>query len=362
MRKGSPPEFPTIQAPSMTTTESSSNKSLLSKFVTLCRWLLKGLVFLGKAVLVLWATLAIYFSNLPWAWARMAMAVAFFAFGVWALWWSRRLKTYLLFAGLYSVVVIWFILIPPRQDRNWRPEVAKVSRAYIDGDNVRITNVRNFQYRSADDFTVHYEDRDVQLSHLTGVEFFISYWMPGPVAHTFLSFNFDNAPPISISIETRPQVGEGFDPLASMFKQFELIYIVGDERDIVGVRTDHRNEDVFMYHIRMTPEQARELFLVYLNRINQLADRPEFYHLLSDNCTLNIIRYARKVGKPDYFDIRYWLNGFSDRGLYRAGYIATYLPFAELRRRSWINSAAREAGGAAEFYQRIRDAVPRLER
>jgi len=346
----------------MTTTESTSRKSLASRLVTLFRGLLKGLIFLGKVLLILWPTFVLYWSNVPWAWARALMALAFLAFGIWVFWWARRFKIYLVFAGLFLVVAIWFILIPPRQDRNWRPEVAKLSRAYIDGDNIRITNVRNFKYRDADDFTVRYEDREVQLSHLTGVEFFVSYWMPGPVAHTFLSFNFDNAPPISVSIETRPEMGEGFDPLASMFKQFELVYIVGDERDIVGVRTDHRHEDVYMYHIRMTPEQARELFLIYLNRINQLADHPEFYHLLSDNCTLNIIRYARQVGKPDYFDIRFWLNGFSDRGLYRAGFIATYLPFAELRRRSWINAAAREAGDIPEFYQRIRDAVPRLQR
>ena len=63
-----------------------------------------------------------------------------------------------------------------------------------------------------------------------------------PVSHTFLSFIFDNAPPVSISIETRPEVGEGFDPLASLFKQFELIYVVGDERDIVRVRTNYRDE------------------------------------------------------------------------------------------------------------------------
>src|SRR5512136_2718952 len=103
--------------------------------------------------------------------------------------------------------------------------------------------------------------------------------MPGPVGHTFLSFNFDNAPPVSISIETRPEVGEGYSPLASLFKQYELIYVVGDERDIVGVRTNHRGEDVLRYRIATSPENARRLFLVYLERVNELAARPEFYHL-----------------------------------------------------------------------------------
>ena len=106
-------------------------------------------------------------------------------------------------------------------------------RAFIDGDRVRITDVRNFEYRSRNDFTVRYEEREVLLSHLSALDFYVSYFMEGPVGHTFVSFIFDNAPPLSISIETRPEVGEGFSPIASLFKQVELIYAVGDERDLV---------------------------------------------------------------------------------------------------------------------------------
>src|SRR5690606_5796873 len=153
-------------------------------------------------------------------------------------------------------------------------------------------------------------ERELSLASLVSVDLFVSYWRIGPVAHTFASFNFDNGtPPVCISIETRPEIGEGFNPLASMFKQFELIYVVGDERDIVRVRTDHRGEDVFLYRIRASPEASRRLFGIYLSRINQLADRPEWYHLLSNNCTLNILRYARAAGgRHRRFDHRYLLN------------------------------------------------------
>src|SRR5688500_11326946 len=108
-------------------------------------------------------------------------------------------------------------------------------RAIIDGDRVRLTGARNFDLRSRDDFAVRYEERLVPLSHLTGLDFYVSYWREGWVAHTFLSFIFDDAPPLSISIETRPEVGEDFAPVASLFKQFELIYVVGQEQDIVGL-------------------------------------------------------------------------------------------------------------------------------
>ena len=231
-------------------------------------------------------------------------------------------------------------------------------RTFIDGDRVRITGVRNFEYRSRDDFTIRYEEREVSLSHLRSLDFYLSYWSKGPVGHTFLSFNFDNAPPLSISIETRPEIGEGFQPVASLFKQFELIYVVGDERDLVRVRTNYRNEDVFLYRLRTSPEVARRLFLVYLERINELADQPEFYHLFSNSCTINIVRYANLAGRVGRLDIRHILNGWSDRYLYDAGVLDTSLPFEELRRRSHINEAAQAAGNAKDFSERIRKSLP----
>ena len=202
----------------------------------------------------------------------------------------------------------------------------------------------------------------MQLSHLTGLDFFVSYWSEGLVGHTFLSFIFDNAPPLSISIETRPEVGEGFNPVASLFKQFELIYVVGDERDLVRVRTNYRKETVYLYRLNSSPESVRRLLMVYLKRINELADRPEFYHLLSNSCTINIIRYANAAGRAGRFDIRHLLNGLIDSYLYHSGRVDTTLPFDELRRRSQINEAAQAADDAPDFSERIRASLPTVTR
>jgi hypothetical protein len=316
--------------------------------------------FLCRAVLVAWATLAIYYSNLPWTGLRLALAVAFAAFAIWALWLSRRPRMRLAFGVVFLGVVAWWISISPSHDRNWRPEVAVMPRAVVDGDRVRLSGVRNFDYRSRNDFTVHYEDREISLSHLTGLDFYVSYWAEGPIGHTFLSFIFDNAPPLSISIETRPEVGEGFAPIASLFKQFELIYVVGDERDLVGVRTTHRGESVYLYRLNTSANDARQLLLIYLARINELADQPEFYHLLSNSCTINIVRYANAAGRAGRFDIRHLLNGLVDSYLYHSGRIDTTLPFDELRQRSHINEAANAADGAPDFSQRIRAALPTI--
>jgi hypothetical protein len=325
-------------------------------------WVLAGLWFLCRALLVAWAALAIYYSNLPWGALRLAWAIAFVAFAVWAVFWSRRRSKTAAFVAVYLGIVAWWVSIGPSHDRNWRPEVAVMPRAVIDGDRVRISGVRDFDYRSRSDFTVRYEEREVLLSHLVALDFYVSYFMEGPVGHTFLSFIFDNAPPLSISIETRPEVGEGFAPVASMFKQFELIYVVGSERDLVGVRANHRQEPIYLYRLNTSAEDARRLLLVYLARINELADRPEFYHLLTNSCTINIVRYANAAGRVGRIDVRHILNGLADSYLYRSGRMDTTLPFDELRRRSHLNAAARSAGDASDFSERIRASLPTIPR
>jgi hypothetical protein len=340
-------------------TQSHSVKKNVGAWLhKLLDWLLAGIGFLFKALLVIWASLAIYYSNLPWAWLRVVLAIAFAVFGIWALWVTRRPRMHWAFAGLFLVEIVWFLCARPSQDRPWRPEVAVMPRAIVEGDRVRFEGYRFFDYRNRDDFTVRYEEREVLLSHLTAVDFFLSYWKVGPVGHTFVSFCFDDAPPVCISIEARPEVYEGFAPIASLFQQFELIYVVGDERDLVRVRTNYRHEDVYLYRIRMPPERARRLFLAYLDRINGLADQPEFYRLLSNNCTVNIVRSANVAGRDGGFDIRYLLNGYIDRYLYEVGVVDTTLPFEELRRHSRINEAAWSANDAPDFSERIRASLP----
>lgn len=307
---------------------------------------------------VAWAVLALYYSNLPWPTLRLALAIAFLLFGI--LTWLRRRTPYMsaLFWAVFTAIVVWWMFILPSHDRVWRQDVAVMPRAAINGDIVHISGVRNFEYRSRWDFAPHYKEREIDLSHVTGIDFYISYFMPGIVAHTFLSFTFDNAEPLSISIETRPENHESFAPIASLFKQFELIYVVGDERDLVGSRAVHRNEAVYLYRLNTSPEEARELLRIYIDRINALHDRPEFYHLLSNSCTINIIRYANAMGRTGGFDIRHFLNGLIDGYLYYSGRLNTNYPLDELRERAHINDAIRAAYGRENFSEEIRKSVP----
>ncbi len=330
------------------------------------RWPLVFAWWVVRLVLVGWGTLALYY-RVPQAFGiNVALAVAFVALGAWSLWRSPRLRSLAVFAVAYFVLFAWWSSIEPRQDREWRPEVARVARAVVDGDHVRIENVRDFSYRSRNDFDERWTVREVDVSHITGVDFQLSFWAMGPIGHTMLSFVFDNAPPLNVSIETRPEVGEGFDPLASLFKQFELVYVVGEERDIIRVRTAQRNEEVFMYHMRVSPAAAQRLFRVYVRRINELAARPEFYHLLSNSCTVNIVRYANVAGgtadelaqRLHEFDIRHLLNGWIDRYFYDQEMIDTSMSLSVLRVRSHVNDASNASPPDADYPARIRVGLP----
>ena len=178
-------------------------------------WVIAGLWFLCRALLIGWAALAIYYSYPPSAGLRLALAGVFAAFAVWACWVTplRRGAFQAVFLAVFLGIVLWWISISPSHDRHWRPEVAVMPRAFIDGDRIRITGVRDFDYRSRNDFTVRYEEREVSLSHLTADDFLVSYWREGLVGHTFLSFIFDNALPLSISIVLGQKSARALHPL-----------------------------------------------------------------------------------------------------------------------------------------------------
>jgi hypothetical protein len=315
-----------------------------------------GIAALAVFLLTSWATLAIYFGGAGGGWWRAVLALTFVALTIftWCFRRGRRQQFRMLWSGAFGVVVVWFNAISPSHQRGWKRAVADLPRIEIEGERANITGVRDFIYRSRDDFDVRYVERQIDLSHLTGVDLFISYWDDELMAHTFLSFVFDDAPPVCVSIEARLENGEQFEALPSLFKRFELIYVVGEERDIVRVRTNHRDEQVYRYPINISPEAARRLFMVYAQKINRLAERPEFYHLLQNSCTANIVRNARAAGhKTPIFDGRFLLNGLVDEYLYEAGLVETNIPFEELRASARITDIAKSAN-LEDFSRRIR--------
>jgi Domain of unknown function (DUF4105) len=255
-------------------------------------------------------------------------------------------------------ILIWWLAIPPSNERDWYADVAQLPMAEIQGDRVTVRNVRNFAYPSPTFTIERWETRSYDLSRIDGLDLFLSYWGPRLYAHTIMSWTFADGNHLAISIETRKERGEDYSALLGFFRQFELYYVVADERDVIGVRAGPRREEVYLYRLRTPPEVARALLLDYLAEVNRLAQSPQWYHAVTHNCTTTIRLHAQQVAPASPFDWRILANGYLDELGYERGMVNTSLPFPELRRRSEVTARVIAADGSPEFSRRIREELP----
>jgi len=262
-----------------------------------------------------------------------------------------------LFAALFALLVGCWSTIQPSNARDWVTENAVLAYATIDGDRIGLHNIRNFDYRSETDFTPAYYDRTFDLQQLNAVDLFAVYWMGPAIAHVFLSFGFSDGNHVAVSIEARRERGEGYSSAQGFFRQYELYYVVGDERDLVRLRTNYRHdppEQVYMYRLKGTAENGRRLFLAYLREVNALKEQAQWYNSLTTNCTSNIWLHARVLPGNVPYSWKILLSGYVPEYLYEQGKLDTSVPFEELQRRAQINALAQAADQAAVFSQRIR--------
>jgi hypothetical protein len=270
----------------------------------------------------------------PWWWAVPAAVVPFLA------------------------VLAWWLSIPPSNTRDWQPDVARLPSAEFAGDRLTIRNVRNFTYPSPTAVVERWETRTYDLATVVGFDMFLSAWGAPGIAHTISSWEFSDGRHLAISIETRKEKGEEYSALLGFFRQFELYYVVADERDVIGVRAGPRNERLRLYRVRGSPGFARELLLNYLDEVNQLARAPKWYNALTDNCTTEIRHHVEQIAPGNPFDWRILANGYLDQLGYERGQITTSLPFDELRRRSDITARAQAALTSPGFSRMIREGLP----
>jgi|SRR5579871_5546854 len=326
------------------------SKQLLRGIAVLLVWVILGLM-------TLWATAALYI-DVRITWLRLPIALIY-GLGMLALWIVVRRPWKAVVAGTgFIIVLAWWFSLQPSNNRDWLPDTAVLPYADMTGNQVTIHNIRNCDYRTETDFDVHYYDKTFDLDKLRTVDLYLVTWGSPNIAHTMVSFGFADGDYVCFSIETRKEKGEAYSAVKGLFRQFELIYIIGDERDLVRLRTNYRRgEDVRLYHLQVTPEQGRKLFLDYVRRANELRKHAEWYNALTDNCT-TAIRTQRAAIDRAPWDWRMLLNGHLDELLYERRTIATNLSFPELKRLSRINTQAQAADHATNFSQRIRDGLP----
>jgi len=332
-------------------------RRLLSGIV---RWL-AALVVLGIAG---WGALALGLVGPGGDTGRLVLAAAYGLAGiavVAALVIRRGLRFALsVFAVALLAVGLWWNGLKPSNERDWQPEVARLAYATIDGDLVTVHNVRDFDYRTETDFTPTYYDRTYDVKRLDALDLVAVYWMGPAIAHIFLSFGFGDDH-LAISIEARKEKGEGYSSAKGFFRQYELYYVVADERDVIRVRTNYRKdppEDVYIYRVVGPATNARRIFMEYMRRLNGLRDHPEFYNTLTTNCTTAILTNTRVNPESLPFNWKVLLSGYTPEYAYERGRLDRSLPFEELQRRSLVNAAGKAADQAPDFSRRIRAGLP----
>jgi hypothetical protein len=312
-----------------------------------------------------WGALAIWYSNLSGVYVRAGLAGLFGLATLLAfVFLPGRLRTLAGFLVVFAGLVAWWLTIPASNQRNWQPDVAVLPYATVKGAQVTIHNIRNLDYRTEADFDVRYYDKTFDLNRLDAVDLIAVYWMGDAIAHVMVSFGFQERDFVTFSIETRKEKGEDYSTLKGFFKQYELIFIAGDERDLIRVRTDFRKppEDVYLYRTRMPPETARKFFMEYIRQIDSMKENPEWYNTLTTNCTTDVVRLIRDYGGKATYNWKVLLSGYAPLYAYEQGGLDTRIPFEELRKLSYINPKAVSAGDDPGFSRKIREGLPRPAR
>ena len=263
----------------------------------------------------------------------------------------------LVFGALALAGMGFWSSLTPSHDRSWSIDQSVLPWAEFAGDNIRVHAVRNFRWTGPDGFVPAWEDRSYRLDQIATVWYvlvpFSRRWR-GP-AHAFVSFGFDDGQYLALSVEARREAGEVYGPLRGLFRRFELTYVIGDERDLIGRRAVYDGTDVFLYPIRADRAAVRAMFTGMLDRANQIRAQPEFYNTLTNNCTLNLVRHVNRIvpGRiPSSW--RVVLPGYSDQVALSLGLIDSTLPLPAARARFRINDRARAAIDSADFSRLIR--------
>jgi hypothetical protein len=315
------------------------------------------LLMLVALIAAAWTAGAVWFQvSSPAHWILIGL-VAAAAIAICALALRRQRAGWIALALSGAFVAVWWVSIAPSNDRDWAPDVARGVTAEINGDDVIVHNIRNFDWRSDSDYTQRWVTRTYQLSAITTVDLVSSVWDSPAIAHTMLSFGFADGRHVVFSAEIRKKRNEAFSEIGGFFKQFELVLIAADENDILRVRTNVRGESVSLFPVRLPQEKMRVLFLSYLEKGNDLAREPEFYQTMTANCTTVIFKLARLIEPGMPIDWRILVSGYVPDYLYEHGAILSRLPLEEVKQQAAISKRA-QAASADDYSTVIRRPVP----
>lgn len=312
------------------------------------------------ALVAAWGALALFYqAPAPWRWPLLAIWSALGLAAMAAPWLRCRGRIYAASGIALLLLLGGWSLLSPSHERDWADDVARLLVSEVDGHRVVLHNVRDFDWRSKDDYSVRWETRAYDLDHLVSADLILSYWMGPHIAHTLVSFGFDDGRQLVLSLEIRKERDEAFSAIGGFFREYETVLVAADENDIVRTRTNARGEDVYLYRLNVPPAALRQLFLGYLDEADDIRRMPRFYNSLTSNCTTIVYDLARRISPTLPLDYRLLLSGHFAEYAYAHGGLVPGHDYRQLRQAGRITARARAFHGPPEdFSAAIRVGVP----
>ena len=287
------------------------------------------------------------------------LAFALSILGIYATHFFSRKKDVLLYIIGFLMALGWYLSLQPQQQRNWNPEVSRLLSYQQQGDQVTLYNVRNFTWQADGRYIERWETRHFDLKQISGVNIITSYWMGPQIAHTLVSFDFNNAAPLTFSIEIRKQQNEEFSAIGGFFRQFELSLVAADEKDIIYTRSNVRGEQVYFFPVKMSQPQMQALFQEYLTKADQLAIQPKWYNTLTSNCTTLVFDMVQAVSNQKLpSDYRLIASGYLPNYLYDLGVLKPNMDMATWYAVAHVNPKSRgQQLSSAQYSALLRQGV-----
>ena len=328
----------------------------------IARILAAATLILLWALATIWAALALWYRAPGGEWVNLVAALSFGLFGLTTIFLFFSRGGWLAvtsFVVAFCIHLAWWISVSPPDEGNWSPDVARQTTGVFDGNKVTLTDIRDFDWESRESYKERWITRTYDLEEIETVDMFLSYWGGPEMAHFILSFGFSNGEYLAWSIEVRREIGGSYSPVADFFKEHTLVILAATERDVVGVRSNIRGEDVQLYRLPTPKESAKDLFREYIRDANRLADQPYWYNSITTNCTTVVFRMMAALGRGPDFDWRMIVNGYLPEYGYEKGYLSQAVSFEELRDAARIAPRATASGLEDGFSEAIRVGVPR---
>lgn len=324
---------------------------LSSVWLCLALWIQQPLgSFFSRAAIVLWVLFAL---------SLIGVYVSGHLF-------SRRTDI-IIYCVAFACSLAWYFSLDARQDRDWNPEVAEQLHYEKNGDIVQLHNVRNFDWHADGSYDIRWEDRSIDLNKITGINVITSYWMGPQIAHTLVSFDFADQKPLVFSIEIRKEKGEDFSAIGGFFRKYELSLVASDEKDLIYTRSNIRQEQVYLFPIKMPAPERKALFIEYLHKADELRAEAKWYNTLTSNCTTLVFDMVQAIN-PQRLpkDYRLLASGYLPNYLYDLKALNQNYSMKEWYRLAHINPRAeqyeQQPNQSSEYFSDvIRTGLPKTE-